>query len=92
MSEREAFYTVDRMEGAIAVLVGDDGVALDVSGNTLPVRVREGFVLRVRLTPDGRPDWSSATVDEAERKRRLEQARERLDRLRKTDPGGDVVL
>ncbi len=92
MSEREAFYTVDRLEGDLAVLVGDEGVALDVPRNTLPVRVREGVVLRVRLAPDGRPDWSSGTVDDAERERRLEQARERLERLRRTDPGGDVVL
>src|SRR6266566_585463 len=28
MTEREAFYTVDRIKGDIAVLVGDDGAAL----------------------------------------------------------------
>jgi hypothetical protein len=92
MSERTAFYTVDRMEGDIAVLVGDDGVELDVPEKTLPVKVREGVVLRVRLAADGTPDWSSATLDPAERERRLKQARETLNRLRQTDPGGDVVL
>jgi hypothetical protein len=92
MSERTAFYTVDRMEGDIAVLVGDDGVELDVPEKTLPVKVREGVVLRVRLAADGTPDWSSATLDPAERERRLKQARETLNRLRRTDPGGDVVL
>jgi len=30
MTEREAFYSVDRLERAVAVLVGDDGVGLDV--------------------------------------------------------------
>ncbi len=92
MSERAAFYTVDRMEGRIVVLVGDDGVALDVPEETLPVRVREGVVLRVRLGADGTPDWSSATIDPAERERRLKEARDTLNRLRRTDPGGDVVL
>ena len=52
MSEQEAFYSVDRLERAVAVLVGDDG----------------------------------------ERERRLQAARDRLERLRGTDPGGDVVL
>ncbi len=92
MSERTAFYSVDRLEGAVAVLVGDDGVGLDVLKSTLPVTVREGVVLRVRLDADGKPDWSSATVDDAEGRRRLQQARDRLERLRGTDPGGDVVL
>ena len=92
MNDETAFYTVDRIEGDVTVLVGDEGVALDVAGNLLPVRVREGVVLRVRLAPSGKPDWSSATIDDVERGRRLKQARERLDRLRRTDPGGDVVL
>jgi Protein of unknown function (DUF3006) len=92
MSEREAFYSVDRLERAVAVLVGDDGVGLDVLKKTLPVKVREGLVLRVRLDAHGKPDWSSAAIDDAERDRRLQEARVRLDRLRRTDPGGDVVL
>ena len=91
MTEREAFYSVDRLERAVAVLVGDDGVGLDVLKKTLPVKVRAGVVLRVRLDA-GNPDWSSATIDDAERERRLQEARERLERLRGTDPGGDVVL
>ena len=31
------------------MLVGDDGVGLDVLEKTLPVTLREGIVLRVRL-------------------------------------------
>jgi len=92
LSERQAFYSVDRLERAVAVLVGDDGVGLDVLKKTLPVTLREGIVLRVRLDAEGRPDWSSATIDDAERERRLQEVRDRLERLRGTDPGGDVVL
>ena len=92
MSERHAFYSVDRLERAVAVLVGDDGVGLDVLKKTLPVKVREGVVLRVRLDADGKPEWSSAVIDDAERERRLQEARDRLERLRGTDPGGDVML
>ena len=92
VSERVAFYTVDRIERGIAVLVGDDGVGLDVPKRTLPVPVREGAVLRVRLHAEGSPDWSSATIDDVERERRITEAGARLERLRRTDPGGDVVL
>lgn len=92
MSDETAFYTVDRIEGDVAVLVGDEGVALDVPLGVVPVKVREGLVLRVRLAPSGKPDWSSAAPDDAERERRVKEARARLDRLRRTDPGGDVVL
>lgn len=86
------FYTVDRLEGEVAVLVGDDGVGLDVLTATLPIPVRAGVVLRLRLAANGLPDWSSATIDDDERGRRLRQASGRLDRLRRTDPGSDVVL
>jgi hypothetical protein len=92
MTEREAFYSVDRLERAVAVLVGDDGVGLDVLKKALPVTVREGVVLRVRLDAGGKPEWSSATVDDAERERRLQEARHRIERLRRSDPGGDVAL
>ncbi|HEX4628205.1 MAG TPA: DUF3006 domain-containing protein [Gemmatimonadales bacterium] len=92
MSEGETFYTVDRMEGEIAVLVADDGAARDVPGHALPMRVAAGLVLRVRLVANGEPQWSTATIDDTERARRLRQAGERLERLRRTDPGGDVVL
>src|SRR2546428_13480585 len=86
MSEREVFYSVDRLERAVAVLVGDDGVGLDVLKKTLPVKVREGVVLRVRLDADGKPDWSSATIDDAERDRRLQEARDGLQRPRGHHP------
>ncbi|HEY6158799.1 MAG TPA: DUF3006 family protein [Gemmatimonadales bacterium] len=91
MSERDAFYTVDRIEGDVAVLVGDDGVGVDVRRSALGVRVRQGIVLRVPLSAH-RPDWSSCTIDDVEGERRLAEARARLARLRNTDPGGDVVL
>jgi Protein of unknown function (DUF3006) len=89
---RETFYTVDRLEGKLAVLVADDGVALDVLHDDLPRELRAGVVLRVRLAPTGCPDWSTAVIDDAERGRRLQQAGERLDRLRRTDPGSNLVL
>ena len=49
-------------------------------------------MLRVPIDRDGNPIWSSAELDEAKGERRLEEAREALDRLRKNDPGGDIAL
>jgi DUF3006 family protein len=85
-------YTVDRMEGKFAVLVGDDGTAVDLPRPMLPTGAREGSVLLVPVDSEGSPDWTCAEIDEAERERRLKRASETLDRLRRRDPGGDIVL
>ena len=86
------FYAVDRLEGPMAVLVGDDETTVDLPRSNLPARVREGSVLRVELGADGRPDWASAKIDDQERERRLKAAQERLDRMSESDPGGDITL
>lgn len=83
------YYVVDRFEGKAAVMVGDDGRSFDVLRKRLPRGCREGTVLRVEGEP---PDWARAIIDEAERARRLERARDTLRRLGRTDPGGDVTL
>lgn len=92
MTERRAYYAVDRLEGDVVVLVGDDRAAVDVARRQLPVVVREGDLLSVRLDASGRPDWATAAQDPDERDRRLAEARARLERLRKRDPGGDIRL
>ena len=84
------YYVVDRFEGKTAVVVGDDGGSFDVPRRQLPQDCREGTVLRVEGS-DG-TDWSRAVIDDVERRRRLDQAREALRRLGETDPGGDVTL
>jgi len=86
------FYAVDRLEGQMAVLVGDDESTVDLPRSSLPARVREGSVLRVELGSDGKPDWSSAKTDDKERERRLKSAQERLNRMSASDPGGDITL
>ena len=86
------FYAVDRLEGQMAVLVGDDETTVDLPRRDLPARVREGTVLRVELGADGRPDWSSARIDDKERERRLKAAQERLKRMSESDPGGDITI
>ncbi len=86
------FYAVDRLEGQMAVLIGDDETTVELPRPNLPARVREGSVLRVQLGADGKPDWSTATIDDKERERRLTAAQERLKRMSEGDPGGDITL
>jgi hypothetical protein len=85
------YYVVDRVEGKTAVVVGDDGQSFDVPAADLPRGAKEGTVMRVEVAK-GSIDWSRAQIDNAERDRRLKTAREQLDRLRASDPGGDVEL
>lgn len=58
----------------------------------LPVSVAEGDVLRIPIWPDGTLVWGAAVLDPSARAQRLREAEERLARLRKRDPGGDIVL
>lgn len=85
------YYVIDRIEGKVAVVVGDDGRSFDVPKRRLPPGCREGTVLRVEVRGDT-IDWSRAVIDDAERRRRLERSRETLRRLGETDSGGDVTL
>jgi hypothetical protein len=83
------FYAVDRIVGSRAVLLDDNGAEFEVMLSLLPEGTREGSVLRVKGSP---PEWETAALDAAERLRRLERARKELDRLKRSDPGGDIVL
>ena len=84
------FYVVDRLEGRMAVVVGDDGRRYDVPRQRLPRGAGEGSVLRVAGAAP--PDWARAVIDDAERERRLKEARDTLRRLEETDSGGNVKL
>jgi len=92
VSER-AIFVVDRLEGKVAVVVGDDGRTLNVERRALPAAARrEGAVLRVAIGDADAPVWATAEVDHEEEQRRQADARRRLDRLKKSDPGGDISL
>jgi hypothetical protein len=87
-----AFYAVDRIEQGIAVLVSDSGATVHMPRIELPTGLREGTVLRVRFGAQNLPDWSSAVIDKEEERRRLREAKEMLDDLKRSDPGGDIKL
>ena len=91
MSEERRYFVVDRFEGAIAVLVGDDRSSHDVPRSALPAGVAEDAVLLVPVVA-GTPQWGRAVVDHAERQRRLARAKAALEQLKKRDPGGHITL
>lgn len=86
-------FVVDRLEGGTAVLVDEQGLEHDVPAAALPGACRsEGAILSVPENSGSVLDWSKATRDHAEEQRLLAEAGERLKRLRRRDPGGDVTL
>jgi len=93
LSESQGIWVVDRIEGDTVVLVEDgSGRTLEVARSLISVSVNEGTVLRVPATEEGGPAWRLAKPDEELRQRRLAEAQDVLEQLKKRDPGGDVVL
>jgi len=89
---KHAFFAVDRLERNIAVLVSDKGETIEMPRVELPEGLREGVVLRVRFGAQNVPEWSSAVIDRHEEERRLREAKKLLDEMKRSDPGGDIVL
>jgi hypothetical protein len=92
MSTDVELWVVDRVEGGVGVLVGDDGEALEVVWSILPRGTVAGVVLRVGRGGDGALEWAGAPGDEAATRERRAEAERILAELRKRDPGGDVTL
>lgn len=74
------WWVVDRVEGAIAVMVSDSGLVTHVRARG----VKEGQVFR--WTKRG---W---VRDRTEEQRRTRAARAQLEQLKRTDPGGNIQL
>lgn len=87
-----AYFSVDRIEGRVAVVIGDDGSTHDVPIHRLPRGLHEGTVLVVEQGPHGAPVWRSARVDREEEARRHSRAQRTAEELRRKDPGGDIAL
>lgn len=81
---------VDRIEGAVAVLEGDDGT-LDVPASWLPSGAREGSVLRVDLDRDADASRLVLTLDPEARAAREAELRELRDSIPE-GPDGDIAL
>ena len=86
-------FVVDRREGAVLVLVDDAERTTDIPGSRVPKSCRvEGAVLRVPLDAGGEAVWEKARRDRVEERRRIAELEDRIKRLRRSDPGGDIVL
>ena len=84
---------VDRIDNKLAVLLDDTNRAYNVSAAILRRGCRaEGAVLDAPIDDDGKPRWGDARRNWDEERRRLKAAEKQLDKLRATDPGGDVEL
>ena len=75
----ERFYIVDRIEGSTAVLIDDDGHAASVPIDRLPSGLDHGVVLRITFEAENVPNWSRATLDQAETERRMTEGERRLE-------------
>ncbi len=83
------FYVLDRFEGDVAVLELPGGGTVNVPRARVARGAVEGDILQGALDdPLGRP----LRVAYQATRTALQEAQERLDRLRHGDPGGDITL
>lgn len=73
--------SIDRFEGALAVLLADDGTQVDFPRKLLPKGAKAGDVLSFTIDRDGAA--TKAVVD---------KTRKVQDELKQRDPGGDLKL
>lgn len=84
---------IDRREGSVFVAIDDRETVYEVPSKSLPSKCRqEGAVLDVPLDTSSQPTWKDAVRNAEEEAKRLREGHERLGRLRRADPGGDVQL
>ena len=86
----ERLYVVDRIEGAVAVLIDEDQRSVDASLDRFQLPLHEGLALRVPIGDKGAPQWGKAEIDRREADTR--EAEGMLEELQERDPGGDVAL
>ena len=86
----ERLYVVDRIEGAVAVLIDEDQHSLDAPLDRFQLPLHEGQALRVPIGDKGAPQWGKAEIDRRETD--IREAEETLEELQEQDPGGDMTL
>lgn len=82
---------VDGIEADVVRLVADAGVSYELPLSWLPADLHVGEVLEV-IALSGGSGLVQLRRDRDEELRRLERRREVLERLKGTDPGGDLTL
>jgi hypothetical protein len=74
-SPAESLWTVDRIEGGVAVLVNEVGHGASVPLSRLPPQTAPGVVLAIPIEQNV-PNWSAAMIDGAETLRRRGEERQ----------------
>ena len=92
MKRKPLTVAIDRIEGTTAVAEADDGRQFEAPVKSFKERPREGMIYRVPLDRSGKPDWANAISDPAEESKRKADVADRMNRLRKRDPGDDIKL
>jgi len=91
MTERHR-WIVDRYEGPLAVVETDGAGTVDLPRWLLPAGTRTDDVLSVSVAGDAERTVVTVTRDPAATAAARDAARAAIDRLRGSDPGGDVTL
>lgn len=82
-SEATQIFAVYRIEGEVAILVGEELDEVAVPLSDLPDPISEETVLLVARQADGTPVWRTAEIDEeSDDRRRAEEAETLLSRIR----------
>lgn len=82
-SKATHIYAVYRIEGEVAILVGEELDEVAVPLSDLPDPISEETVLLVPRHADGTPVWRTAVIDEeSDDRRRAEEAEALLVRIR----------
>jgi len=85
-------WTVDRIEGDVAVLVSDtNNRIVEVSLKKLPEETKEKSILHIFERRD-QPIWGSAVLDESVEVQKESESEEIVGELKQRDPGGDIKI
>lgn len=77
-SDESQIFAVYRIEGEVAIVVGEELDEVAVPLSDLPDSISEETVLRVPLQPDRTPVWRAASIDDETGGRRRAEASEAL--------------
>jgi hypothetical protein len=85
-------WVIDDIESGVARLEDPAGRFFELPASWLPLGSAAGDVLRVTVNSTGQGAALALHRDDEEARRRLDEAGDRLERLRKRDPGGNIDL
>jgi hypothetical protein len=88
----ELRVVIDHREGGFLVVSMDDGRSFELPEELLPSGVREGDVISIQRVSDGATTTLRLRVDREETNARRGEAARLVERLGRSDRGGDLNL